>query len=179
MKQEQHLGVRQREQLRRAVATAAEFRGWMESGADPAAPAIKDVKNLTIAGSEALAQALVEEMARKKKEVLELQKVADSLYELAEKDDFEEPIEIDYFHTAREGDGLATRTQTVVLTSATEATDAAAAIEKKLDSWEKLRVQMVEDLKVQQKQLKELENLIAEFAEASRSVVGDVLAILH
>jgi hypothetical protein len=32
---------------------------------------------------------------------------------------------------------------------------------------------------VQQKQLKELENLIAEFAEASRSVVGDVLAILH
>lgn len=179
MKQEQTLGVRQREELRRAVATTADLRGWTETGADPAASAIKDVKNFTKAGSEYITEALSEEMARKKREVTQLQKVADSLYKLAETADFEEPIEVDYHHTAREGDGMATRTQTATLTNAGEATDAAAMIEKKLDNWEKLRLQMVENLKVEQRQLKDLEHVIPDFAEASRTVVGDVLAILH
>jgi hypothetical protein len=179
MKQDGRLRVRQYEELRRALAKVAEFRGWAATGADPVAPAIKDVKSLTKAGSQFIAQELVEELADKKTEVSRLREVADSFHELADTAEWGGPVEVSYSHTAREGDGLATRTQTLTLVDAGEAKEAAATIEKKLDTWEKLRSQMLEDLKQQQHQLTEMEDSIPAFAEASRATVGDVLAILH
>jgi hypothetical protein len=161
------------------LAKAAEFRGWGTTGADPIASAIKDVKNLTKAGSEFIAQDLEDELADKKTEVLQLQKVADSIHEMADNADFEGPVEVSYSHTAREGDGLATRVQTLTLADAGEAKDAATTIEKRLDNWEKLRAQMLEDLKRRQHQLSEMEDSIPAFAESSRGVVDDVLAILY
>jgi hypothetical protein len=180
MNQDRRLRIRQREELRRALAKAADLRGWAAAaGADPMALAIKDVKSLTKAGSQFLAQDLRDELADKKVEVSQLRELAESIHELADTADWEEPVEISYSHTAREGDGLATRTQTVTLVDAGEANDAAAAIEKKLDSWENLRIQMLDDIKGRQRQVKELEDSISAFAESSRGVVGDVLAILH
>ena len=179
MKQDRELRVRQREELRRALTTAAESRGWAVSGADPMASAIKDVNKLTKAGSKVIAQELADELADKKKEVSQLKKVANSMYKLAGAEDWEDPVEVSYSHTARDGNGLATKTQTVTLVDATEAKEAAAAIERKLETWEKLRVQMLDDLKGQQRQLNEMEESISAFAESSKGLVGDVLAILH
>lgn len=179
MQQDRRLRVRQGEELRRALTVAAELRGWAAIGDDSMASAIKDVKSLTKVGSGLIAQELENELADKKNEVKELQKVADAIHELADTADWEEPIEVSYSHTARDGDGLATKTETVILADAGEARDAAAAIEKKLDSWEKLRSQMLENLKQRKGQLGELDDSIAAFAESSRDVVGDVLAILH
>ena len=143
------------------------------------ATAIKDVKTLTKAGSQFIAEELEVELAEKKAEVTELKGVAESMHELADTADWEEPVEVSYSHTARNGDGLATKTQTLTLADAGEARDAAAAIEKRLDTWEKLRIQMLEDLKQKQRQLGEMEESIPAFAESSKTVVGDVLAILH
>jgi hypothetical protein len=179
MEQDRQLRVRQREDLRRALASAAEFRGWAATGADPMASAIKDVKILTKAGSHFLAKGLEQELADKKTEVAQLKKVADSIHKLADTEDWEKPVEVSYCHTVRDGTGLATKTQTLILADAGEARDAAALIEKKLDNWEKLRVLMVEDLKQRRRQVDEMEDSISAFAESSRGVVDDVLAILH
>ena len=83
-----------------------------------------------------------------------------------------------YSHTVRDGEGLATRTETLSLVDAGEAKAAAASMEKKLDNWEKLRAQMLVDLKLRQRHLNEMRDSISAFAEFSRSVVDDVLAIL-
>ena len=179
MKQDRQLRVRQREELRRALANAAEFRGWGATGADPVSSAIKDVKDLTIAGSHFIAQDLVDELAGKKTEVSQLREVADSIHELADAKEWGDPVEVSYSHTVREGDGLVTRTQTLTLVDAEEAKEAAATIEKKLGAWEKLRVQMLDDLKLRQRQVNELEGSISAFAESSKGMVGEVLAILH
>jgi len=179
IKQERHLRVRQREELRRAFATAAEFRGWIASGPNPTDPAIKDVISLTKAGAKHMAQDLVERVALKKKESQTLQKTADSIAKMAEKGDWDEPVEVDYSFTGREEDHLATKTETFTLANADEARDAVALMEKKSGSWETLRVQMLEDLKGKQKQVKGLEAEIKDFAEFARGLVDDVLAILH
>lgn len=178
MKQDQQLGVRQTQELRRALATTAEFKGWAAIGTDPVTSAMKDVKSLTKAGSQYIAKDLENEVADKKTEVSRLKKVADSINEMAGTDDWEEPVEVTYSHTVREGDGLATRTEILSLVDAGEAKAAAASIEKKLDNWEKLRAQMLIDLKLRQRQLNEMRDSISAFAEFSRCVVDDVLAIL-
>lgn len=141
--------------------------------------AIKDVKNLTKAGSHFIAQELEAELADKKIEVSQLREVAISIHELAGTADWGDPVEVSYSHTVRAGDGLATRTETLNLVDAGEAKEAAATIEKKLDTWDKLRGQMLDDLKRRQAQLNEMRDSISAFAESSRGVVGDVLAILH
>ena len=180
IKQEHKLRVRQREELRRALAEAAEFRNWIASGPDPAAPALKDVMSLIRAGAKQMDKELAKAVAEKKKESQNLQKVADSLQKLADKKKgWDEPIEVDYHFTGREGDRLATKTETFILANQDEAKDALAAMEKKFNSWETLRNQMLEDLKAQQKQVKGLQSEIQAFAEASRGLVDDVLAILY
>ncbi len=142
------------------------------------ASAIKDVRTLTKAGKQFIAEELEVEVEDKRTEVTQLQGVAESINEMADTADFEEPVEVSYSHTARNGDGLATKTQILTLADAGEARDAAASILKRLDTWEKLRIQMLENLKQEQIQLGEMEESISAFAESSRSVVGDVLAII-
>ena len=117
-------------------------------------------------------------LAGKKIEVSQLREVADSIHELADTADWGDPVEVSYSHTVRDGDGLATKTEILNLVDAGEAKEAAATIEKKLDTWEKLRCQMLDDLKRRRHQLNEMRDNISAFAESSRSLVGDVLAIL-
>ncbi len=178
MKQDRQLRVRQREELRRALARAAEFRGWAAIGGDPMESAIKDVKSLTKSGSNFIAQELEAELADKKIEVSQLREVAISIHELAGTADWGDPVEVSYSHTVRAGDGRATRPETLNLVDAGEAKEAAATIEKRLDTWEKLRGQMLDDLKRRQRQVNEMRDSISAFAESSRGLVGEVLAIL-
>ena len=145
--QEGHLRVRQREQLRRALAEAAELFSWTTITSDPVNTAIKDVAKLTKSGTTSRTRELADEVASKKTEIAQLKKTISSLQKLAKNGKFEEPVEVAYSRTAREGQGLGTKTETLTLANADEATDAAASIEKNLESWGKLREQMVEDLK--------------------------------
>jgi hypothetical protein len=179
MAQDGQLRVRQREELRRALATAAEIRGWTYSSKDPMTVAVKEVETLTKVGSSYIAKEIEGELKGKKTEVTELQEVAASIHELADNGDWEDSVEISYAHTAREGDGLATKTEIVTLASGAEAQEAAATIEKRLETWDKLRAEMIEDLKQKRRKLREMEKSIPSFAEASKSVVVDVLAILY
>ena len=91
-----------------------------------------------------------------------------------------EAIEISYDHTARDGSqGYLTKTQTVTLTTAKEAHDAAEAILKKIDSWEKLREHMLVDIKRRQRQLDEIDKGVSSFVDYARSLLQEVFATLH
>jgi len=180
MKQDGHLRVRQREQLRRALSASAEFLDWAIVLEDQEDVAIKDVLKLTRRGTRTLNKELADEVASKKAEISELQKTASSLEKLAEKDDFSDPIEVSYSHTAgRAPETLTTKVQTVTLTDAQGATDAANAIVKKLESWGKLRDQMLIELKNRQRQLDEMVSIVPPFVESSRQLLSEVLATIH
>lgn len=177
--QDGRLRVRQREQLRRALAAAAESLDWAMINEDEVEIATRDVAKLTEAGKRALTQDVVEELASKKTEMSELEKVANSMRALAEKDDFADPVEISYLRTAREADQLVTKTESLTLAEAQEAEDLANLIEKKMNSWGKLREEMIEHLKREQQQLDELEDTLPEFVQHSKGTVREVFATLY
>ncbi len=177
--QDEALGVREREQLRRTLADAAEWLEWTALRNDRIDRAIKDMKTLAEAGARSIAKDLEDELAEKKSETTRLKKTAKSFHKLADSADFEAPIEVTYSRTARRADGLVTITETLMLADAEEAEKAARKIERKLGSWDNLRAQMLEDLKRRQEQLEATRNRIAAFAESYRGLVGEVFAILH
>jgi hypothetical protein len=177
--QDGRLRVRQREQLRRALAAAAECLGWGMIIDDAVETATRDVAKLTKAGTRALTRDLADELASKKTEMSQLEKVSSSMHKLAEKNAFVDPVEVSYSRTAREADHLVTKTESVTLTDAQEAEDAAQMIEKKMTSWGKLREEMVEDLKREQRQLDELEDSLPGFVESSKGTVREVFATLY
>ncbi|MDH5590755.1 MAG: hypothetical protein OEZ65_10630 [Gemmatimonadota bacterium] len=180
LSQGRQLKVRQREDLRRSIATAAESFGWDTIDLDQLETATKNVSKLTRSGTRSIARQLEDELAVKKAEMSHLKKTAASVRKLSEKADFAEPIEVSYTHTAREGSQrLVTRTETLTLVEPSEAKEAADTIEKRLDGWDKLRVQMVDDLKRRQGQLEELRESVSEFAESSKGLVREVFAVMH
>lgn len=179
VEQEEKLLIRQQEQLRRALASAAEFLEWTTLQDHEVDKALRDMKTLAEAGVRFIAKDLEQEVADKKTESTRLKKAATSIQKLAATADFETPVEFSYAHTAREGDGLVTKTEDLTFADAEEAERAARTIENKLDSWERLRTQMLEDLKRRQEQLEELKERLAAFAESFRGLVVEVFAILY
>ena len=180
VKQDEHLRVRQREQFRRAIATAADFLGWVTIGENPVETATKDIVKLTKGGVQTIARELADEVTTKKAEISELQKSAKSLEKLAKEGDFTSPIEFSYSHTARRSaEDLVTKIPELTLTTPQEATDAAAAIEKKLETWGKLKDQMLEELKQKQRRLEEMKSSISDFVSYSTGIVREVFATLH
>ena len=110
----------------------------------------------------------------------QLEDVANSIKELATNGEFESPIEISYAHTARDGSqGPRTKIETITLTDAEEASDAARVIEKKMHSWDKLREQMLVDLKQKQGQLEEMKRGLSDFVDSSKRLLPEVFAVLH
>ncbi len=176
------LKIRQRVQLRRAIATAGEFLAWAPmaaQGKDAMGKASKDVADLTKRAAKWMADELAEELAAKKAELARLERTADSMRELAERDEEAYPAEISYTHTSRHAsEGLVTKTETVVLHSPEEAEEAAHRIETKLDSWGKLREQMVGELKQKQVQLQEMKHSLSDFVESTEGLLDDVIATL-
>ncbi len=182
LRQDGRLRVRQREQLRRALSTAADALGWPSapgSDTDKIKAATKDMAKLADGGARSLEQDLVELLAEKKTEMQRLEKVAQEIQELAADAKTSYPAVIEYSHTARDGSrGLVTKTETLTLNDADEALSAAASIEKRLESFAKLRDQMIEDLKHRQRQVAEMREELPSFVASSNALVAEVIATL-
>ncbi len=179
--QKQRLLVREREELRRAVASAADFMGWrLIVDDDPVEVARKDILKLSRSGARVLTKELADETAEKKAEITQLKKSIRALQKMATEEAFEEPVEFNYDHTARKpSQGLVTKTETLELTTPTEAGDAANAIENKLETWGKLREEMLIVLKGRDEDLDEMKSSLAAFAKDSEPLIRHVLATLH
>jgi len=182
LQQDGALGVRQREHLRRALATAAAALGWdliPGSKTDRMAAATKDVAKLADVGAHLLERDLADLLTEKKGEMLRLKKVAKSVQKLAADSDASYPAEVEYSHTARDGSGgLVTKTETLTLSDAGEALNAATTLEKRLEGFAKLRDQMLEELKHRQRQVGEMRHGLSSFVESSNGLVVEVLATL-
>jgi hypothetical protein len=72
--------------------------------------------------------------------------------------------------------GLVTKTVTLNLNDATEALNAAAAIEKRMESLGKLRDLMIEDLKDKQRQIKVMRKGLSAFVSSSNGVIVDLVS---
>lgn len=182
LRQDGSLGVRQREQLRRALTTAADALDWDSipgSRTDRVAAVTKHVAALAEAGAHSLEQDIASLLDDKKAEIAELEEVTRSVQELANDANAEYPTEVEYSHTARDGTRtLVTRTETLVLNDADEALSAAATLEKRRDGYAKLRDQMLEDLEHRQQQVGEMRHGLPGFVAWSNGVVLEVLATL-
>lgn len=177
--QGRELRVRQREQLRRALTAAADFLGWSTLERDRIEIAIHEVQTLANAGGRSVTDDLERELTEKRTEIPRLRQAAERLHALAEETSLETPVEFIYCHTARQGDDLVTKTETVTIADQREAVEAAEAIERKLDVWEKLRAQMVDELKQQRRRVEEMSDHLSDFADSQRGLVREVFAILH
>ncbi|MEX2466084.1 MAG: hypothetical protein WD995_04195 [Gemmatimonadota bacterium] len=182
LKQDGTLGVRQREQLRRAFSTAAEALAWDAIPGDKddrVAAATSDVAVLAAQGAQALERDLRELLDEKKAEMEQLAEVHASVQALAADAKTTYPTELEYTHTARDGlRRLVTKTETLTLADADEALSAAATLEKRLEGYAKLRDQMLEELETKQRQIDEMREGLSGFVASSNRLVVEVLATL-
>jgi len=176
------LNVRQRDQLRRAVAQIAEARAWVMipgAAADRVTKAAEDLAVLAEAGARSLKSDLADEVAAKNAEIKQLKDVARAVQKMAASDATTYPAEMEYSHTARHGSqDLVTKTDTLTLADSAEARSAAATLEKSMEGWARLRDQMLEELANRQHQIEQMRRGLASFVDASRTLVGEVLAVL-
>jgi hypothetical protein len=179
--QDGSLGLRQREQLRRALATAGQALGWESmpgTRAERTEAAIQDVARLADVGMNLLDQDLEELLAGKRREIQRIRNVAASVHDLATDSTVSYPTEVEYSHTVRNAGGeLVTRISTLTLKDPAAALSAAATLENRLDGLAKLRDQMLEDLRQRRRQIKVMRHGLPGFADSSRRVVGELLAL--
>lgn len=179
MRQEGRLSVRQHEGLRRAFASAAGLFGWvgLEDGThESMEAATRDLMTLAEQGARFLDDELAAELAEKKEETSRLKQVAKAIGPLAEKGDFDEPVEIPYCHTAKEGaQRWVTKVTRLTLTNSTEAEEAARGIEKNIEAWDKLRAEMFAELKGKQRELVEMRKTLPSLLQSSRGLLSEVL----
>lgn len=180
MKQDETMTVREREELRRCLASAAQFMDWRSHGQEPTEIATKDALKLARAGARMLVKDLADELDAKKKEITALKRSAREIHKLAETGDFEEPMEVTYIHTFRKPSlGLVTKEEVIEVTKPEEATSAANTIETKLEMWTKLRDEMIVELKKQQKDLEAMRKKLPAFINSSGSLLQHVFATLY
>lgn len=181
-RQEGGLRVRQREQLRRALATAAATLGWDRIPGGPSArvAAVVDrMAQLAETGARALEEDLAAELTSKRAEIKELEKIVKVLRKLATDPDAGYPTEVEYSRTSRSGVGhLITKTETLGLNDPSEAEKAADTLERKRDGFARLRDEMLEELKRRKRQLGEMRAGLGDFSQASAGLVAEVLATL-
>lgn len=183
LKQGGRLNVRQREDLRRALARAGEEMGWSQTAAhsdDPVAAVSKTVRRMLKSGARTLKQEVADDLSEKRKEEARLKKVIAEIREIAEDESVEYPVEISYSHTARDAArGLVTKTETLTCEDAKEALKAAKSIEKRMGRWAKLREQMLDELKQRQKRVGEVTSNLSEFLESSQGLLSEVIVTLR
>lgn len=182
VKQEGRLKVRQKEQLRRAIARAGETLGWAATApfkSDPVAELSKEVAKLVRKGARRMKRNVRHELEEKESEIAELQLVVEAVEELAEHPD-RLPAEISYSHTARHASqGLVTRTETLMLEDQAEAEKTARKMKKRLKRWGKYRDEMLDQLEQERQYLSTTTRNLSEFVDSSRPVLGEVLATMH
>lgn len=179
VEQDGHLGVRQREQLRRAFATAGEALGWagrvaaIDNGVQEIS---KDVLTMTRGGAKSMAKDLAKELAGKKTEMSQIKRAAATVTKMAESKKTTYPTEITYTFTVRDATGdLITKTETLPMENSEEALSAATAIEKNPTGRLKLKDLMIADLKHKQKQVEVMTKTLSDFIESSHDLMRDVL----
>ena len=174
--QGQKLKVRQREQLRRAMTAAAEVLSWEPAGEKGLDSATKDIAKLAKSGVRSIRKDLDSEREDKRKEAKGLAAAVKALRKMADDGKSEWPAEYSYTHTARSPSrGLVTELEELELASPDEAHAAADTIEKHQESWEKLRKEMLEELKSKDQQWADLIGSLSAFAGAYRGLLEEVL----
>ena len=184
-KLEQHgqLNVRQREQLRRGLATAGEELDWAHTAAeedDPLASIAKVMLRLSRNGARALRKELDEELATKKKETKALQKFAAQLIKMSESKKTEYPLILSYDYTARDASQkYVTKTEELELNEASECVSTAEGMERSAPNREKLTNLMIGELKAKQVRHDEMYAGLPDFVKSSHQLIREVLATLQ
>lgn len=179
VKQERQLKVRQREQLRRAIDAAARLLSWEAIHQDVMRVATRDITKLARSGTRSIRRQLNREAERKRTETVRLRAAAAALRKAADDDGAVYPMEFSYSYTARvPAQGLVTKTEPLTLADAEEAKAAADNVDKRSETWDKLRGEMLEELKIREQRWAELSSSLSSFAESSRGLVREVLAVM-
>ncbi len=183
VEQEGPLGVRQREQLRRALATAGDALGWtgaVASSGDSVVVASKDVMTMAKSGARSMASDLTEELARKRTEASQIADTAAAARKLSEDADTTYPAEITYCYTARDAThGVVTKTETLTVNDARETLSAAEAIERSVPGRTKLADLMVLNLEQKQVRVDEMTRTLSEFLKSSQELLREVIVNLQ
>lgn len=177
------LSVRQREQLRRAFATAGDALGWAGAIAhtgDSIATVTTDVMTLAKGGARAMARDLSDELARKRVEVTQLEDAIIAVRKLGEVKGTTYPTEFTYCFTARSATrDLVSKTDTLVLNDAGEALSAGDSIEKTLPSRTKLADLMIIELEQRGAQLEVMTKSLGDFFKSRQELLREVLVNLQ
>lgn len=183
LEQQSPLGVRQGEQLRRALTTAGDALYWTATAAhsqDSIADVSKDFMTMAKGGSRAMGRDLANELAAKKVEMKRLAATLVEATKLAESPETAFPADITFSYTVRDAfSELVTKTETLTPTEASEAASAAAALERSMPSRTKLSDLMIIELKRKQSQLEVMTKNLAEFIQSSRGLLQEVMANLQ
>ena len=183
LEQDTPLGVRQIEQLRRALAAAGEGLDWTATAAhsdDSIADVSKDFMTMAKGGSRAIGRDLAKELASKKVEVKQLADTLASTTKLVEDPKARYPSDITFSYTVRDAfTELVTKTETVTVTETGEATSAAAALARSMPARTKLADLMIIELKRKQSQLEVMTKDLSDFIESSRGLLQEVIANLQ
>jgi len=178
-KQGGQLKVRQREQLRRAVGVAARIMSWEATRQNELEVATRDIVKLARSGTRSIRRELDREAENKRTETVRLRAAVKALREVAESDESIYPVEFNHSYTARSPSrGLVTKNEPLTLADADEARAAADNVDKRAEAWDKLRVEMLAELKLREQRWAELSADLSSFADASRGTIREVLAIL-
>lgn len=181
--QESPLGVRQLEQLRRALTTAGDALGWTEAAAgdvDSVVEVGKDIMTMAKGGAKFMAHDLAEELARKRTEVSQIHDVAASALKLSEDPDASYPAEITYSYTARDAfRDTITKTETLTVNDAREALSASETIERSTTSRGKLADLMIIALEQKQVRLDGMTRTLPDFLESLQELLREVIANLE
>ena len=182
VKQEDWLNVRQQEQLRRALMSLGEVLGWAVTSAnskDPIADISKSTRKMMANGARAIKRSLANDLAKKKAEITELQKVARSIRKLSENPKTVYPLEITYHRSARDSvQSMFTKTEEIEADDAEATLACAELIERNIDHWTTLRDIMIAEIKLEQKQLGVMTKNLSQFVKSMHPLLGEVVAPL-
>ncbi len=180
--QERPLSPRERESLRRGLATAGDQLGWSETlatNADPVMEFALDVMSLATIGVESLGSDLEQERANKQTEMARLADVAAYARQLSTDPNAKFPAEITYTYTVRDPyQGLVTKTAKNTVSNPQEALAASESLQKSIEGRSKLTDLMVIDLEEKRGHLQAMTRTLPDFVKSSRSVLDEVIATL-
>jgi len=183
VRQDGDLGVRQGEQLRRALATIGEAMGWTATRleSDKAMVSLHhDLLTLAKGGAKFLAKDLVDELALKKTEVERLQASSDEARARAENEKATYPWHIPYSYTVRAAVGdLVTKSDVLVINDVAECLSAADSVVKNIAGRTKLRDLMIIALEEKQVRVEAMTKTLPEFLQDCDGVLREVLANLQ
>lgn len=183
MEQEGRMNVRQREQLRRALATAGDAFGWagITAGDGDSIPQFsKQVLAMAKYGTKAMAKDLEEETARKRKEVDQLGETVELLRKIAGDAKTEYPVEVVYCYTVRDAyPGFVTKIDTLTLDDAKGAQASSDSIEKGIPSRTKLTDLMIVDLVARKGKLEAMAKTLSDFVKGCHGLMREVIVTLQ